>query len=402
MKINCYIALVAAALGCACNPLADTDDMDNNVQATRIAFSPEVVTLDNAGRNAEEDQGQNVIVTLNPKARRSMAWSAETDKTETWCTLTECSVTDADGVTHRGFRITATENTAYKRTATVTLTAAAVQTVISIQHYITDTLLNNILTISGIAVLVAVSVYGALKGLSAVTRSSVFAAVVFGLLIFLIGVTMWDKVNPDFIYPAFIEDGRYFAKLPDGSYEVMNAGKCTLSEISMNSEILIFAVITDEIRSKPHKTVLYYLPLLLVILEFLNLIYNLILGPYMSKIEYPLYIIASLSDIVIFRRLDGIDAIVWLMCGIIKTALIIYCVGRIYSVCSKRPDTKKAVVVYGAFIFMLCMVLGSDRTVYEHFRSIMSYGIHILLGGVLIPLTVLVAGRKKQSGGEKK
>jgi len=54
MKINCYIALVAAALACACNPLADTDDMDNNVQATRIAFSPEVVTLDNAGRNAEE------------------------------------------------------------------------------------------------------------------------------------------------------------------------------------------------------------------------------------------------------------------------------------------------------------------------------------------------------------
>ena len=124
MKINCYIALVAAALACACNPLADTDDMDNNVQATRIAFSPEVVTLDNAGRNAEEDQGQNVIVTLNPKARRSMAWSAETDKTETWCTLTECSVTDADGVTHRGFRITATEDPAYKRTATVTLTAA--------------------------------------------------------------------------------------------------------------------------------------------------------------------------------------------------------------------------------------------------------------------------------------
>ena len=64
--------------------------------------------------------------------------------------------------------------------------------------------------------------------------------------------------------------------------------------------------------------------------------------------------------------------------------------------------SKKAVVVYGAFIFMLCMVLGSDRTVYEHFRSVMSGGIHILLGGVAVPLTVLVAGRKKQSGGEKK
>ena len=33
--------------------------------------------------------------------------------------------------------------------------------------------------------------------------------------------------NPEFLYPAFIEDGRYFLK-------------CTLSEISMNSEILVF------------------------------------------------------------------------------------------------------------------------------------------------------------------
>ncbi|MFQ7502371.1 MAG: hypothetical protein ACLRMJ_03105 [Alistipes finegoldii] len=122
MKINCYIALVAAALACACNPLADTDDMDNNVQATRIAFSPEVVTLDNAGRNAG-GSGTERHRHAQPKARRSMAWSAETDKTETWCTLTECSVTDADGVTHRGFgsprpKIRPTN------AATVTLTAA--------------------------------------------------------------------------------------------------------------------------------------------------------------------------------------------------------------------------------------------------------------------------------------
>ena len=37
----------------------------------------------------------------------------------------------------------------------IIITAVAVQTVISIQHYITDTLLDNILTISGVALLVA-------------------------------------------------------------------------------------------------------------------------------------------------------------------------------------------------------------------------------------------------------
>ncbi|MBP3336302.1 MAG: GerAB/ArcD/ProY family transporter [Ruminiclostridium sp.] len=271
----------------------------------------------------------------------------------------------------------------------VLLTMTAVQTVLSLQHYVTDTLLNNIVTVSGIAGITAAAVYGAAKGLSAVTRSSVFAAVIFGLLIFLIGVTMWDKTEPDHLYFSLANDRTYFFK-------------SLISEISMNSEILIFAVITDELRRKPHRTVLYYLPILLILLELLNLLYNLILGPYMSKVEYPLYIIASLSDIVLFQRLDGIDAIVWLMCGIIKTALLIYCIGRIYAVCSKKPRTKLALTVTGFLVFMLCIILGSDAGIYDRMTDVMNSGIHILLGGVVVPLIVLAAGRKKQSRRVKK
>ena len=267
----------------------------------------------------------------------------------------------------------------------VLLAVTAVQTVLSIQHYVTDTLLNNIVTVSGIALITAAAVYGAVKGLSAVTRSAVFAAVIFGLLIFLIGVTMWDKTEPDYLYFSFANDRPYFFK-------------SLISEISMNSEILIFVVITDELRSKPYRTVLYYLPILLILLELLNLLYNLILGPYMTKVEYPLYIIASLSDIVLFQRLDGIDAIVWLMCGIIKAALLIYCIGRIYTVCSKKPRTKLMLTVTGFLVFMLCIILGSDAGIYDRMTNVMNSGIHILLGGVVVPLIVLISGRKKQSG----
>lgn len=271
----------------------------------------------------------------------------------------------------------------------VLLAITAVQTVLSLQHYVTDTLLNNIVTVSGIAVITAAAVYGAVKGLSAVTRSSVFAAAIFGLLIFLIGVTMWDKAEPEYLYFSLANDRHYFLK-------------SLISEISMNSEILIFAVITDELRRKPYRTVLYYLPVFLVLLELLNLLYNLILGPYLSKVEYPLYIIASLSDIVLFQRLDGIDAIVWLMCGIIKASLLIYCIGRIYTVCSKKPHTKLAITVTGFLVFMLCIILESDAGIYDRMTNIMNSGIHILLGGVVVPLVVLIAGRKKQSGRVKK
>lgn len=270
----------------------------------------------------------------------------------------------------------------------VIITAVGVQTILSLQKYVTDTLLNTIMAWSGITVITAAAVYGAVKGLSAVTRSAVFAAAVFVLLIVLIALTMWDKINTGYLYPALVNDGEYFLR-------------CSLSEISMNSEVLIFAVITDEIRSKPHRTVLYYIPVLLVLLEGINLIYNLILGPYMSEIQYPLYIISSLSDIVIFQRLDGIDAVVWLMCGVIKTALLIYCVGKIYTVCSARPRTNRFIVLYGVFLIALCLIFGSEQTIYNRLSAFMNSGVHIILGAIIVPVAVLIAG-KKAAGGKVK
>ena len=51
---------------------------------------------------------------------------------------------------------------------------------------------------------------------------------------------------------------------------------------------------------------------------------------------------------------------------------------------------------------MLCIILGSDASIYDRMTNVMNSGIHILLGGVVVPLIVLVAGRKKQSGRVKK
>ncbi len=273
----------------------------------------------------------------------------------------------------------------------VSLTLVAAQTVMSIQHYVTDTLLNTIWSAAGIAVLIAASAYGAYKGLSAVTRSAVFASAVFALLILLIGVTMWDKADFTYIYPYFIEDGSFFVK-------------CTLSEISSNSEILIFAVLCDKVRSKPHRTVLYYLPILLLLLELVNFIYNLILGPYLSNVEYPLYIISSLSDVVIFQRLDGIDAIVWLMCGLIKTALLIYCAADIFSKVSGSDKKNIFIVVYSLVLFGICLVISSNRAYYDYFTNLMNSGIAVFAAGFLLPTAALIFGkgvkRKKEEQNE--
>ena len=89
------------------------------------------------------------------------------------------------------------------------------------------------------------------------------------------------------------------------------------------------------------------------------------------------------------------------MCGVIKTALLIYCVGKIYTVCSKKPRTNRFIILYGVFLIALCLIFGSEQTVYNRLNAVMNSGVHIIIGGILVPLAVLVAG-KKASGGKVK
>ncbi len=267
----------------------------------------------------------------------------------------------------------------------LSLVAVTVNTVLNLQLYIADTLLNSMLPVFGFLIIIAAALYGAAKGVSAITRTAIFASSFFAVLIVLIVITMFDNLNTIYLYPSFIEDGNYFFR-------------CLLSEVGANSEMLIFAVLCANVREKPNKTILYYLPAVFIILEIVNLIYNLILGPYLSSVEYPLYVISSMSDIVVFQRLDGIDAIVWLFCGIIKIALLTACVYQIYTTSVKQTrEVNKYLFlfIYALFILALCWFIGTKREYYDLLEKIMQTGAHIVIAGMLIPLLVLITGKKK-------
>ncbi len=271
---------------------------------------------------------------------------------------------------------------------TVILAAVTVDTVLNLQLYITDTLLSSLLLSVGVIVILTAAFYGAVKGVSTVTRTSVFALAAFLVLIILIVITMGNDMKLSYLYPAFIEDGVYF-------------GKALTAEISENSEILIFAVLCSFIEKKAEKTIWYYLSVVFVLLEAVTLIYNLILGPYLTAVEYPLYVISSLSDIVVFQRLDGIDAIVWLMCGIIKTALLLVCANTLYKTGAKEKKPYLFLSVYTLFILTVSLFIGSDRRYYDFFENLMNTSVHIVIAGGIIPLIALFAGKKRDKKEEK-
>ncbi len=265
---------------------------------------------------------------------------------------------------------------------TMGITCIIADTVINLQLYITDTLLHSLLLITGVIMIIFAGFYGAYKGVSAVSRTSVFALCFFILLIVLIIITMMPDMDMVYLYPSFIEDGEYFIQ-------------SMTAEVSCNSELLMFAVLCANVRQKPNKT-LYYLLAVFVLLEVINLIYNLVLGPFLDALEYPLYVISSLSDIVIFQRLDGIDAIVWLFASIIKISMLLVCVKQIYSTVTKKSGSTMFLAVFSLFCFGLCMIIGNDRIIYNSFQKFMNTALPIVFSGAVIPLIALIAGKKRK------
>lgn len=263
----------------------------------------------------------------------------------------------------------------------IVLLSVTVNSVLNLQLYITDTLIGELLLISGTALIIAVALYGAYKGASSITRTAVFAVSVFAFLLLLIFVTMADKLDFSYLYPVFIEDGNYLFR-------------AVISEISCNSEMLVFAVLCKNITDKPNRAVYYSLAVIFVILEIVNLLYNLIFGPYLNELEYPLYVISSLSDVVVFQRLDGIDAIVWLLCGIIKISLLFTSAGELYKTSLGKRKKGWFLAIYGVLTLILCMLIGSDRRYYDALQMIIHSAIPLVFAGVVIPLAVLFTGKK--------
>jgi hypothetical protein len=273
----------------------------------------------------------------------------------------------------------------------IVLLSVTVNSILNLQLYITDTLLGELLLVSGVLLIIAASLYGAVKGASAVTRTAVFGVSIFAFLIILIFITMADKLDFAYLYPIYIDDENYLFR-------------AVISEISCNSEMLVFAVLCRNITVKPNKAVYYSLAVIFVILEIVNLLYNLVFGPYLNELEYPLYVISSLSDVVAFQRLDGIDAIVWLLCGIVKISLLFTCAGEIYETSSGKRGKGWFFAVYGLVTFGLCLFIGSDRRYYDALQTILHAAFPLIFAGVIIPLAVLFTGKKapgKESVNEK-
>lgn len=225
------------------------------------------------------------------------------------------------------------------------------------------------------------------KGIQATARSGViFAAVFVGFLI-LIAVSVWELFNAKWLYPAFIDD-------PDGFLPQV------AEQIGSNSEIMYFAVLTEHISEKAEKTIYFYVPAVVIILELMYLLEMLVLGPFLGSTSFPFFTVSALSNIVLFQRLDGIDVAVWTLMCIVKVSLAVLCIRTVFN----RLVGWKAGIIAAmsaiAAVAAMSILFGSSSDFVTGVTKVLTCGIPMIISGIIFPLIAVTIKKVRDRKGK--
>lgn len=275
-----------------------------------------------------------------------------------------------------GFRLA--ENKLFTIPLIIYLLLAAVSTMTRLQFYAASTIFDAAPPWLLILFVSVVCFYSLYKGVAAVARVGVIVGGGFLVLLLTVIIGIFGKIHPEYLYPA----------ITDNSAALFSD---VITELSKNTEAVIFAALFLTVRRNSVRSLYLYIPLSLTALITMTFLYNTVLGEYLDTVNFPFYTLASLSDITVFQRLDGIDVVIWVMTAIIKLSLIL---NGIYFLTETSFKNRKAAFITScislAAISISCFIFSINTNDFVVFSSLMETGIPLITAVFFIPLGTLI------------
>lgn len=207
-----------------------------------------------------------------------------------------------------------------------------VRTVIYSADFAQRILLTNTPKILLALLLVGFAVYAAVRGAEAIARAGALflaAAAVITLLVILADIPymQFDRELPDWTTGLFITD--------------------LIERLTRSGEYLVFAALLPYVResgnaksgTRSGAAGLWYALGGVLSAVLLCVFFGAVLGEYQSMTEYPLAAAASLSDIVLFKRLDGIASAVWLLAAAFRCGVMLFSLVSILGECRMKEES---------------------------------------------------------------
>ena len=159
----------------------------------------------------------------------------------------------------------------------------------------------------------AFAIYAAVKGAEAIARSSVLILAGAAVITLISVVAATPHMRELTISPEIGTD--FFSQV--------------YGRLSRGSEYLIFSALLPHIRREknalsPAGSVVAFCGISMACVLLIQLFGMAVLGEFYALAEYPFTAAAQLSDIALFKRLDGFTAAVWAAAGAMRCAVYLY------------------------------------------------------------------------------
>lgn len=251
--------------------------------------------------------------------------------------------------------------------------------------FVTDLMNPKISSVALSLAVIGASIYGSYKGVEALARSSSIVFISIVALVLFIVCALFSQVDKLNIEPLF----------NNGVNATVDG---VLFMIARNSCIPVMAValsLTNGGNTKIKKGIFWWCFGIYATSAVLIYLSVGVLGRYyLATQTFPIYTVASVAQIGIFKRLDAVFLGVWTAGIFIKSSLFIYLV----SLCIKKiwgeKASKIAIAVTGAIVFLCSFGISSSQTMVDIlFNNYILLSLTILTA-VVIPLILLLKKRR--------
>ena len=233
----------------------------------------------------------------------------------------------------------------------------------------------------GLFFVTAVCCYGACLGFQALGRSAVLVLVPSAAVVVFVLLTLIKKIDPLNLTPLFYNGAQSFFETL-----IMSAGR--------GVELAIPAVMYGNVTGKKRRGLCIWLVAYAVFFVTAFFMQASVMGGFAQTQLFPFHSLAAIGEYSMFRRLDALITVVWLICAFFKLSLLIYLQARLLSNSFTALKPKPAAVGVSVIAALAAFfVSGSiDRFILID-KSLIKI-ISVALCTAVIPLVFLIFDRR--------
>jgi hypothetical protein len=188
-----------------------------------------------------------------------------------------------------------------------------------LEFYVSSTVMESAYAASIFIPIIIVVLYFVFTGLQGIARLGPIVLFTLILLMVITPIALWNKLDFSYLYPHFFNS---FGDFAEGvSYEMVK-----------NTGLFIYVLLAGNVTDNPNRIPIIVVPAALLMKLLFALLTMVAFGPALNMMSFPLFTIASRTNIVIFERLDGLDMAIWTASAICEITLLFICIEQMLTV----------------------------------------------------------------------